>query len=300
MARRFRDDDDGRPGGGNGKNNGGFGKGALDGSDLGDHLQGTEEDDVIDGMDGRDNINGFAGNDVLIGGEDADNITTGPGADVVALGEHEFAGEDGEENDFFNDCFFGDDADDTVSIGVDDDQPFFDEEAEEDVDNFDLIGGYEGAVFQKGSGWETNDIIELDGLGELLPAQGEEEFEGEAEVGDVVDEVTAQELREFLWVTDDGELVLDADGNNDLGKINLPGDDDVLATILGVTEGEADEENGYDNDPVVEGVTVCFEADRTVVTSVDEEGNITGTANETVEYCFVWDEGVFVDKWVMV
>jgi hypothetical protein len=284
MARYIKDGN-GRPGGGNGVNKDAWGKGATEGSDEGDHLQGEHGvGDTIDGMAGDDNINGFSGDDVLIGGTGADDITTGQGWDTVALGEHTAAGVEG----FADDEFTGDGDDDTVNIDVNDDPPVTENEAV--VDPYDLIGGYEGAVEGTGDAegtYTTHDVIDLGGMGGSLDTLVVEDgtLNAPGTVGDVVNEISGDELEGYLWVNSNGELVFDADGTGEGG-----GDDDILAKLMQPTDAGI-------NNAAVDGVTVRFEADIEVVDAVDGiSGNVTGTTTQTVDYVAIWDSA---DGWLV-
>lgn len=55
------------------------------GSDLGDVLFGTSDDEVLVGMQGADELNGFVGTDILDGGSGADLLTGGAGRDVFVF-----------------------------------------------------------------------------------------------------------------------------------------------------------------------------------------------------------------------
>ena len=277
---RYVKDGDGRPGGGNGKNKEEWGKGATDGSELGDHLQGLHDNpDTIDGLGGDDNINGFSGDDNLTGGDGADDITTGQGADIVDLGVID---DNGTPELLDDDTYVGDGDNDTVNIGVDDDVPVIVDTLK--VDLYDTILGYEvaeeGVDAEEGT-FTTHDAIDLGGMGGSLDAfvDANATTGGTEAVGDVVDQVTSTDLQGVLWVTAAGELVFDADGDDDAD----PADDDILAILT-----------SPDGTPAADDVTVRFQAEIEVVEAVDgTTGFVTSTTTEMVEHVAVWDDGAW-------
>jgi hypothetical protein len=272
---RYVKDGDGRPGGGNGKD---WGKGAYaEPTEDGDHLQGQHGDhDRIDGKGGDDNINGFSGNDELTGGTGADDITTGQGMDVVELGIH----------DPTNSTTVGDGENDTVNISVDDDPHIYDGETLVD-DSYDAILEFELAVEDAGT-YTPKDVIALSGLDSSINhlVDGSVGALGASADGEIVDRVTAEQLEEFLWVNDLGQLMFDADGNADTD----PADDDFLALLL-----------APDDSPADAGVTVQFSANVEVVTDI----GLGTTAVQEAEYLAVWtgdDWSISIDggDWMVV
>lgn len=170
----------------------------------------------------------------------------------------------------------GDGDNDTVNIGVYDDPHVYDGETFVE-DPYDTILGYEVAEDGVDPGtFVTHDVVDLGGMGGSLDAlvEGGNIGGGQA-VGEVIDQVTAAELENVLWVTTDGKLVFDADGDGDAD----PADDDVLAMLT-----------SPDTSAAVDGVTVRFEAEIEVVETV-EAGVVTSTTVDTVEYVAVWTGG---------
>ncbi|MGF1500886.1 MAG: calcium-binding protein [Paracoccaceae bacterium] len=121
--------------------------GGLDGDNIfggpgNDYISGGEGSDILNGEDGNDTLNGGAGDDVINGGPGSDTFFFGPGSDTAIL-----------------------DADDTVSVGLEDTDPNALE-----VDNVDALNGFNLIVndLPDGSGFEFVDGP-LFGVGDAFP-----------------------------------------------------------------------------------------------------------------------------------
>ncbi len=116
-------------------------KSVLDGTDLGERLQGSIRSDIIDGHGGDDLLRGQAGDDTIIGGDGNDRMLGGIGNDVLTdlagkrnvfsggAGDDQMTGGDGNDQmsgDAGRDVLFGNGGDDSVSGGAGADSFVFD------------------------------------------------------------------------------------------------------------------------------------------------------------------------------
>jgi Ca2+-binding RTX toxin-like protein len=191
-----------------------------------DNVSGLAGADTISGGDGFDNLFGDDGNDVIQGGNDGDQISGGGGDDQLA-------GESGDDNIFGDsgndtlsggdgmDFMGGDDGNDILSGGNDDDFLVGGEGNDVLTGGLgsDVLVGAAGAdIIAYGSASEGGDqIIEfVSGIDQIrISASG---FGGGLTAGGTVTLVSGANPSatgtggQFLYDTDDGSLLWDADG----------------------------------------------------------------------------------------
>ncbi|MGZ8286342.1 MAG: beta strand repeat-containing protein [Allosphingosinicella sp.] len=216
-----------------------------DGSALtGETITGTAGDDFLIGTAGADTINGLGGADFISGGSGGDTIDAGDGidqaygdsgADVIAggSGDDMLSGGDGNDDlsgQLGNDVLFGENGDDELAggdgkdslDGADGDDVLDGGESDDYLaggSGLDILTGGSGAddfSFQSASNGPdevTDFVVGTDRI--LVSASG---FGGGLDPGDSVglvsgtDPVASDASGQFLYDTDDGRLLWDADG----------------------------------------------------------------------------------------
>ena len=215
----------------------------ITGTEDDDTLAGTVGDDTINALGGDDTVFGLAGADLIYGGDGFDNLNGEDDNDVIDGGNDDdfLSGGDGNDQLFGqagNDILFGEDGDDQLSGG---DGRQFDGDAGNDIiaggDGDDTLDGGDGNDFLSGgsgsdvlTGGAGADIFDfqsashgpdeitdfVSGIDTIrVSASG---FGGGLIAGGTVSLVsgsdpTASGARgQFLFDTDDGRLLWDADG----------------------------------------------------------------------------------------
>ncbi len=209
-----------------------------------DFLIGTVGGDTIDALGGNDNVFGQAGDDIINGGSGFDTLDGGADDDIIDGGSNEDNITGGEGNDQLlgqagDDILFGENGNDTLSGGAGDDN--LNGEAGDDTlsggtendflsggDDDDILTGDAGAdslagglgadVFDYGSAAEgADEIFDFEaGIDQIqVSASG---FGGGLTAGGSVSLVSGSTptataaTGQFLYDTDDGRLLWDADG----------------------------------------------------------------------------------------
>jgi VCBS repeat-containing protein len=223
----------------------------ITGTNDGETLIGTVGDDTINALGGEDSVFGLAGADLIYGGDGLDNLNGGDGNDAIegGNGDDSVSGGDGNDQLFGqagNDVLFGEDGDDQLSGG--DGLDNLNGEAGNDViaggsdDDFlsggegdDLLSGGSGSdVLTGGVGADIFDFqFASDGPDEItdlvsgtdkiqVSASG---FGGGLVAGGAVslvsgtDPTASNSTGQFLFDTDDGRLLWDADGTGSGGAV---------------------------------------------------------------------------------
>jgi Ca2+-binding RTX toxin-like protein len=162
----------------------------IHGGDGNDQLDGGADNDVIDGGNGDDSLSGDEGNDQLFGQAGGDNLFGGDGNDQLSGGD----GNDSLAGEAGNDTLLGGDGNDILSGGTGADVFVFQSASE---------GSDEITDFEHGT-----DHIQIfaDGFGGGLTAGGTISL-----VSGSNPTATAS-TGQFLFDTDNGQLLWDADG----------------------------------------------------------------------------------------
>jgi Ca2+-binding RTX toxin-like protein len=198
----------------------------ITGTDDDDFLVGTVGGDTIDALGGQDSVFGLAGADLIHGGDGLDNLNGGADNDVIygGNGDDSLGGDEGNDQLFGeagNDNVFGGDGNDQLSGGDGDDS--LAGEAGNDTlsggNGDDVLSGGGGAdIFSFQSASEGSDQITdfehgIDHI-EILAAG----FGGGLVAGGSVSLVSGSDptatasTGQFLFDTDNGQLLWDADG----------------------------------------------------------------------------------------
>ncbi len=199
-----------------------------------DILTGTLGADTISGLGGNDIISGEAGDDLISGGDGFDNLNGGSDNDVITGGNEDDtllggAGDDQLSGEAGNDVLFGEDGDDQLSGGDGSDSLTGD--AGNDVitggnDDDVLSGGLGADVLTGGAGADIFDLQSSSGADEITDFGGgidqirifADDFGGGLTAGGPVslvsgaDPTASEATGQFLFDTDDGRLLWDADG----------------------------------------------------------------------------------------
>ena len=184
---------------------------------AGQTITGTEDDDVLNGTIGGDTINGLGGNDNVSGLAGADQINGGDGFDVLSGDADNDVVDGGNDNDLLfggdgNDQLFGQAGDDSLFGDNGDDQL-------SGGDGNDSLSGGDGDdtfSFQSASAGPDEITDFTSGADKIqVSASG---FGGGLTAGGTVSLVSGSDPTasgasgQFLFDTDDGRLLWDADG----------------------------------------------------------------------------------------